>query len=132
MGAGLGLDASWMIDGRFTEKHGAEAAKRLYEAHPDVTAVFAGNDKMALGVINYLNHTGVRVPQDVSVIGFDDIPYAAFVNPTLSTVHLPLYDVGADACEQLIEVIRGKREKIKTTHPAHLVIRESTALPRSA
>lgn len=127
--AGLGLGESWMVDGRFTEEHGAEAASELLKNHPDVTAIFAGNDKMALGVMSYLSHAGVSIPDDVSVIGFDDIPYAAFVNPTLSTVHLPLYEVGATSCEQLIELIRGKREMIDVTHSAHLVIRESTALP---
>lgn len=125
--AGLGLDESWLADGRFTEEHGAAAASRLLEAHADLTAIFAGNDKMALGVISHLVHAGRRMPDDISVVGCDDIPYAAFVTPTLSTVHLPLYEVGALACERLIELIRGKREQISETLPAHLVLRESTS-----
>jgi len=129
--AGLDLPDSMMIDGRFTEQHGYEAAQELFDRHPDVTAVFAGNDKMALGVMHHLSQRGLRVPQDVSVMGFDDIQYAAFVNPALSTVHLPLYEVGTSACEQLIERIRGKRGRIEQVLNAHLVLRESTSLAAS-
>ncbi len=127
--AGLGLDESWLVDGRFTEEHGAEAAEKMLAAHPDVTAIFAGNDKMALGVMSHLAHVGVRVPQDITVVGCDDIPYAAFVTPTLSTVHLPLYEVGATACERLIEMVRGKITHVSDVLPAHLVLRESTSRP---
>ncbi|NBC11002.1 MAG: substrate-binding domain-containing protein [Planctomycetes bacterium] len=129
--AGLDIPDSMMIDGRFTEQHGYEAAQALFDRHPDVTAVFAGNDKMALGVMHHLSQRGRRVPQDVSVMGFDDIQYAAFVNPALSTVHLPLYEVGTSACEQLIERIRGKRDRIQQVHNSHLVLRESTSLAAS-
>lgn len=126
--AGLGLDASWLVDGQFTEEHGYEAARELLGRHPDTTAVFAGNDKMALGVMHYLTEAGKRVPHDVSVIGCDDIQSLAYVNPALSTVHLPLYEVGTTACERLIEVVRGKRKRIAETLPTHLVVRGSTAM----
>jgi LacI family transcriptional regulator len=124
-----GFAESWMADGKFTEEFGAAAAEQLLARHPDVTAIFAGNDKMALGVINHLTKAGRRVPRDLSVIGFDDIPYAAFVNPTLSTVHVPLYELGATACEQLVELIRGRTKPVQATLPTHLVLRESTSRP---
>jgi DNA-binding LacI/PurR family transcriptional regulator len=127
--AKLGLDESWQVDGRFTEEHGREAAKQLIETHPDTTAIFAGNDKMALGVINYLHEIGRSIPNEISVVGCDDIPYSAFVTPTLSTVHLPLYEVGVRACERLIERIRGRKQPVSETLPAHLVLRNSTSRP---
>ncbi len=129
--AGLDIPDTALVDGRFTEQHGLEAAKVLFDRHPDLTAVFAGNDKMALGVMHHLSQRGLRVPHDVSVMGFDDIQYAAFVNPALSTVHLPLYEVGSSACERLIERIRGKRGRIQHVLNAHLVLRESTSLAAS-
>jgi DNA-binding LacI/PurR family transcriptional regulator len=124
------LDASYFIDGRFTEEHGITAAAALMDRHPDLTALFCGNDKMALGAMRCLTQRGIRVPQDVSIIGFDDIPYARYVTPSLTTVHLPFYQAGDVACERLIQRIRGRAERINETLPTHLVLRESTALAR--
>ena len=83
---------------------------------------------MALGAIHYLNRRGVRIPQEISVVGFDDTRHAAFVNPSLTTVHLPLYEVGSLACERLIERVHGRTERVMERLPTHLVVRESTAM----
>jgi LacI family transcriptional regulator len=127
---GIELKSTWIDDGRFTEAGGAQAAERILKAAPDVTAIFAGNDKMALGAMHYCSLSGIRVPGDVSVIGFDDMQHAAFANPSLTSVHLPLYEVGALACERLIERIRGKIERVAEVLPTHLVVRESTGMAR--
>ncbi|WP_432799166.1 LacI family DNA-binding transcriptional regulator [Poriferisphaera sp. WC338] len=126
-----GFDDTWICDGRFTEEHGAEATAKLLEAHPDMTAIFAGNDKMALGAIHWANRHGRNVPGDLSIVGFDDIQYTAFVNPTLTTVHLPLYELGVMACERLVERIRGKADRAAAALPTHLVLRESTSMAAS-
>jgi LacI family transcriptional regulator len=125
---GVQLDETWREDGKFTEDGGAQAAATLLARHPDMTAIFAGNDKMAIGALNYLNHHGIDVPGRISVVGFDDMQHAAFVNPSLTTVHLPLYQVGAQACERLIERIHGRTESVLETLPTHLVVRESTGM----
>ncbi len=129
--AGVELDPTWKEDGRFTEQGGAEAARLLLERHPDMTAIFGGNDKMAVGAMHFCASKGIRVPQDMSVTGFDDIQHTAFVNPSLTTVHVPLYEAGALACERLIERVRGRTDRAAEMLPTHLVIRESTALARS-
>ncbi|HEY1921665.1 MAG TPA: LacI family DNA-binding transcriptional regulator [Tepidisphaeraceae bacterium] len=126
--AGVEPQPRWIDDGQFTEQGGAEAAQRILEASPDVTALFAGNDKMALGAMHYCSRRGIRIPGDVSIIGFDDMQQAAFVNPSLTSVHLPLYEVGSLACERLIERIRGKVDRVAEVLPTHLVVRESTAM----
>lgn len=126
------LDDSWMADGHFTEEHGITAAAELLERHPDLTAIFAGNDKMALGAMRCLAQRGIKVPDQVSIVGFDDIPYSQFVTPALTTVHLPFYEAGDLACERLIQRIRGKEDRVNETLSTHLVLRESTGLaPRS-
>lgn len=122
------LDGSFLEDGHFTEERGIEAAGTLLDRHPDLTAIFAGNDKMALGAIRCLAQRGIKVPEQVSVVGFDDIPYSQFVTPALTTVHLPFYEAGDLACERLIQRIRGKDERINETLSTHLVLRESTGL----
>jgi DNA-binding LacI/PurR family transcriptional regulator len=129
--AGVTADQSWMEDGKFTEDGGAEATRLILQRHPEVTAIFAGNDKMAIGALHLLSRLGVEVPRDISVVGFDDLQHAAFVTPSLTTVHLPLYQVGSLACERLVERIRGKTESVSEVLSTHLVVRDSTAMVRS-
>jgi LacI family transcriptional regulator len=130
----LGLDASasWQQDGRFTEEGGAQAAAALLKLHPDLSAIFAGNDKMALGAMHYFYSQGIDVPGQISVVGFDDLQQSAYVRPSLTTVHLPLYEAGSLACERLIERIHGSVERVAETLKTHLVVRESTAMARGA
>jgi DNA-binding LacI/PurR family transcriptional regulator len=128
---GVSVEDSWVVDGKFTEEGGAAAADAILSKHPDVTALFAGNDKMALGALHYLTRRGIKVPGDVSVVGFDDLKHAGFITPSLTTVHLPLYEVGALACERLIERVHGNVDKVAETLPTHLVVRESTALAKN-
>lgn len=120
--------SSYMVDGRFTEEFGAQACLELLERHPGITAVFAGNDKMALGAVHAMTRKGIRVPEDVSVLGFDDIQYSAYTTPSLSTVHTPLYDLGVLAAERLIEMVRGKQDRVADVLPTRLVLRESTSI----
>jgi LacI family transcriptional regulator len=130
--AGVDVPDDWKVDGRYTEQGGAEAAARICAAEPRITAIFAGNDKMALGAMHYLAGRGVRVPDDVSVMGFDDIQHTAYVNPSLTTVHLPLYEVGERACDRLIQRIRNKQTSVAEKLPTHVVLRESTAMAPAA
>lgn len=119
-----------MEDGRFTEEHGRDAADGLLDAHPDLTAIFAGNDKMALGALHAATQRGLNVPDDLSIIGCDNIQYAAFVTPGLTTVNTPLYDIGMLACEKLVDRIRGRKEPVAEVLPTHLVLRQSTSIVR--
>ena len=129
--AGVEPQETWREDGLFTEAGGMDAARKMMANHPDLTAIFTGNDKMAIGAIHYLNEAGKRVPADVSVVGVDDMQDAAFANPALTTVHLPLYESGVLACDTLIERISGNTERIRTVLPAHLVVRNSSAIASS-
>ena len=117
-------------DGQFTERGGAAAAARLLKKNPDMTALLCMNDKMAIGAMHWMDRRGIRVPKDVSVVGFDDLPQSAFVNPSLTTIHLPLYEVGRLACRRLIERVQGREEAVAETLKTHLVVRDSTAMAR--
>jgi DNA-binding LacI/PurR family transcriptional regulator len=112
----------------FTERGGADAARELLERRPDLTAIFASNDKMALGAMHYAQHQGIKVPEQLSIVGFDDIPHTAFVTPALTTIHTPLYEAGVMAADRLIERIRGRDEPISDVLPTHLVLRASTSI----
>ena len=128
---GIQPQEDWIADGRLTEEGGDEAAAYMLRKHPEITAIFALNDKMAIGAVHYATRNNLSVPKDLSIIGFDNLRHAAFMNPSLSTVHLPLHEVGARACERVIERISGVRtETTDDRLPTHLVVRNSTSLAR--
>ena len=90
------------IEGTFTEESGYEAAKRFIRLSPRPTAAFAGNESMAIGALSAFSEGGLRVPEDVALVGFDDIPIARFLAPPLTTVKVPIADLGRRAFEILV------------------------------
>src|SRR6266513_566990 len=126
--AGITPDAVLERDGNFTEAAGYTAALQLLALKNRPTAIFAANDSMAIGVLSALRQSGVRVPEEMAVAGFDDIPLARYMDPPLSSVHVPICELGARAVEILLEGIANKngharkRERVSTK----LVIRRST------
>ncbi|NRG41594.1 substrate-binding domain-containing protein [Rathayibacter sp. VKM Ac-2804] len=98
----------------------------------DVTAVFAANDQMALGVMSAFHERGIRVPEDVSVIGFDDIPEAAYYWPPLTSVRQDFAELGRRCVAALLSLIEGERPEASAPIDPQLIVRGSTAVPRSA
>jgi LacI family transcriptional regulator len=127
---GIRPGEGWMADGQFTEEGGEAAAGKILRRHKDLTAIFAASDTMAIGAVHYAAGAGLRIPSDLSIVGFDNLRHSAFLNPPLSTVNLPLQEVGARACERLMERISGRQETVIERLPIHLVVRESTALAK--
>ena len=125
------LESALIVDGGFTEQGGFDAAQKLL-ALPDLPgAIFASNDLSATGVIEATRQRGLRVPQDISVIGFDDIPQASLIYPKLTTVRQPLDQMGREAVALLLEQIEQPGgEKRQVMLETTLIIRESCAPPR--
>lgn len=124
-----GLPTVEPLRGDWSAESGYEAG-RLIARDPEATAVFAANDHMALGVLRALHESERRVPADVSVVGFDDIPEAAWLWPPLTTVHQAFADVGTNAMDVLTAAIRGEDAAPVPLLRPHLVIRGTTA-PRT-
>jgi DNA-binding LacI/PurR family transcriptional regulator len=124
--SGAGLATQEPLVGDWSAASGFEAGRAI-ATDTGVTAVFAGNDQMALGVLHALHEAGRRVPDDVSVVGFDDIPEAAFLTPALTTVHQDFADVGARAITVLMAAIHGESATPVPLLSPPLVIRGSTA-----
>jgi len=126
----LQLPTSNCFDGDFTLKSGAEAAKLWLATAPDqrATAVFCASDECALGFIGHVTHAGLTVPDDVSVVGFDDVELAEHFMPSLTTIHQPRERIGKRAAEMLIRLMRGQDASPSDaeTLPVTLVIRGST------
>ncbi|MCB5168544.1 LacI family transcriptional regulator [Streptomyces bambusae] len=104
-----GLPLLGVEPGRFTEDGGAEAMERLLRAHPDPDAVFAASDAMAIGALRILRERGIRVPEDVAVIGFDDLASARHTSPPLTTVHQPVRALGEEMARMLVGALEGRR-----------------------
>ena len=113
--------------GDFREDAGYQAGRRLLASKNPPTAVFAANDAMAIGLLASFQESGVRVPQDVAVAGFDDIPIARFATPPLSTVQVPIAELGARATRLLLRALAGsgRRARRHETLPTTLVVRDS-------
>ena len=126
--AGLDPDAQPVIEGDFTQASGYEAGRRLLnlDALPD--AVFACNDYMAIGAMAALQKEGIRIPDDLAMAGFDDIPSAQYATPALTTVRVPVYDLGRQAAEQLFHMIHAAHPEAPhhATLPSELIVRAST------
>jgi DNA-binding LacI/PurR family transcriptional regulator len=124
--AGLRARRKDVVAGDFTEVSGALAARKLLDAVPDLDAIFAASDAMAVGVLRELHAAGRRVPDDVSVVGFDDAPYAEHTSPPLTTVRQPLEEMARRMCELLLAQIEGNpAEEQQVVLPTELVIRSS-------
>jgi DNA-binding LacI/PurR family transcriptional regulator len=104
-------------------------AGQVIARNPEITAVFAANDQMALGALLALREHGRAVPDEVSVVGFDDIPDAAFYQPPLTTVRLDFTEVGRRCVGRLLELIQGETLEPKPPVPPALVVRRSTGPP---
>jgi DNA-binding LacI/PurR family transcriptional regulator len=121
----------WVAEGNYTPPSGKKAMESLLQVSPRLTAVVCGNDWMAVGAMEAIYQKGLRIPEDISVFGFDDIDTAQWVTPPLTTMRQPTQQIGAKAAELLIEQIEtGKRECEVVLFPAELVVRHSVAPPK--
>lgn len=116
----------------FNYINGSEAMQRLLKQKPKITAVLAFNDTIAIGAIRAINDKGFKVPDVVSVIGFDDIELCSFITPRLTTVHFPKHKIAKAAVDLLMKRIKNPEieKSIKKVLPLHLIIRESTSRSR--
>ena len=125
---GIEPDEAVEFPGDFTMEAGEAAVPDLLALDPRPTAVFAANDLSAYGVLNGLREAGLDVPGDVIVAGFDDIQLASLSSPTLTTVHAPVREMGLEAIERLLGMIKGAddRDRSSVTLPTRVIVREST------
>lgn len=124
--AGIAQDPNLLIPGDFTETAGILAMETLFTRGVPFSAIFAANDQMAYGARLALYRRGIRVPQDVSLIGFDDQPPSAYMTPPLTTVGVPALEIGQAAAQGLLNMIRGEPCNLPV-FSLSLRIRESVA-----
>ncbi len=122
------IDPVLIFEGTFEQPDGYTGTAQFLDLKSPPTAIFASNDCMAMGVIDAVRDHGMKIPDDISVIGFDDIPQASLVRPALTTVQQPLEQMGRMAAQMLFEILKNpdsKPDRIQL--PTQLMIRDSTA-----
>ncbi|MFC5729114.1 MULTISPECIES: LacI family DNA-binding transcriptional regulator [Nocardioides] len=125
--AGIDFDRVPIIEAAFTRDGGKAAAEEILTRHRDVTAVLAMNDDMAIGILSTLRSHGVSVPDQISVSGFDDVAVAQDLSPSLTTVRLPMVEMGESALELALKEPAARPRRQRAAH--QLVVRGSTAPP---
>ncbi len=140
--AGIEFDDGLVERGEYSVAGGQDALTTLMDRGRDFTAVFASNDAMAIGCIKELRRRGLAIPTDMSLVGFDDIPLVSALDPPLTTVSVPMAEIGAAAMRRLIGLLAGEpnstldaggrsgRGRLVNMHKTELVVRASTAAPR--
>jgi DNA-binding LacI/PurR family transcriptional regulator len=124
--AELLYDPSLVREGYFTAESGYQAMTELLEMAEPPTAVFVASDVVALGAMQAVKDNGRRIPQDVAIVGFDDVSIARYIEPHLTSVHLPAYDLGRQAGELLLRLIKQEPpEELIQLLPTELIIRNS-------
>ena len=124
--AALEPEEDLVVEADWTPGRAAEATSLLLQRQPRITAIFVHNDTMAVGVLSALAAAGCRVPQDVAVVGCDDVPLAEYLVPPLTTVHVPLAETGEQAVDLLLRRIRGDPPRAGPLRlPVSLVVRNS-------
>ncbi|WP_271010130.1 LacI family DNA-binding transcriptional regulator [Paucibacter sp. B51] len=131
--AGLAPAPELVVEGNFGQRSGFEQGLQLLDLAEPPTAVFCANDLMALGLLDAARARGLQVPEDLSLVGFDDIPAAAHTHPALTTVQQDYEQLGGSAVRLLLQQIEaGVQRGIRVELQSSLVIRESTAVPPAA
>lgn len=129
--AGIVPDPAYEVQGDFSEASGYRAVQELLALAVRPTAIFCANDSMAIGGLRAVHDADLRVPADITVVGFDDIPLANYLSPPLTSVHVPIFEMGERAATRLIAALKGEpvSERRHERLPTRLVVRSSCAPP---
>lgn len=125
--AGIDTARMWVVESDFSPAGGWAAAKELTDSGHPCTAVFCANDEMAIGALSYFQEAGIRVPHDLSVIGYDDTPSAAFSAPRLTSVHMPWREMTESGLNALLNRCYGLKRPVTRTFPVSVTLRASLA-----
>ena len=123
--AGQTFEPKLVMPGQYTEDSGRMAVERLFDSREPFTAIFAANDQMAFGAMLALHRRRMRVPDDVSLVGFDDLASAMYTMPPLSTVHHPIYELGQLAATAVLQLLAGEQPTSELSAP-RFISRESS------
>jgi DNA-binding LacI/PurR family transcriptional regulator len=130
--AGINTDERHWIEGNWSPASGAQAIEKLFEQYPEVDSVFVANDQMALGVLQIACRRGLRIPEDLGRVGFDDISESAFFWPPLTTIKQDQHDVGKVAVEEIIKIIESGWQGQETVQAKPIMLKTTLVVRQSS
>lgn len=129
---GLEVREEHCVEGNWSSMSGAQALARLFEQYPEMDSIFVGNDQMALGVIQTACQKGLKIPEDLAIIGFDNIPESAFFCPPLTTIEQDQYALGKAAVEETIKMIKSGWHGLEPFEPKSIMLAPTLVVRRSS
>ena len=130
--AGIEIKDKHYAHGNWSSASGAEAVEKLLEQYPQMDAIFVANDQMALGAIQFINQKGLRIPEDIGIVGFDNIPESAFFFPSLTTVQQDQDSVAKLAVEEMIKIIEAGWQGLDPLDPQSILLEPTLVVRRSS
>ncbi|QGQ48097.1 LacI family DNA-binding transcriptional regulator [Metabacillus sediminilitoris] len=116
----------WVINGAFEEEQAEHQVYQLLKTHPDITAIYCASDLMAIGAMKAVKRLGLCIPNQISIIGYDDILLSSYMTPSLTTIAQNFYEMGFEAGKMLIEILEDKAKSHRKLLETRLIVREST------
>ena len=129
--AGIGFHDNFWVEGNWSSASGARAAEKLLEQYTDMDSILVANDQMALGAMKIVQQKGLRIPQDIGIVGFDNILESAFFEPSLTTVNHDQYNLGKVAVQKIIKIIESGWDESVPTNPTSVIL-EPTLVVRDS
>jgi LacI family transcriptional regulator len=130
--AGLEIrDTSW-VEGNWSSASGAQAVEKLFEQYPEMDSIFVANDQMALSVLQAACQKKLQVPEDIGVVGFDNIAESAFFTPPLTTIQIDQYSVGKVAVEEMVKIIEAGWQEQEPTEPKSIMLTPTLVVRQSS
>ncbi len=130
--SGVEVRDEYWVEGNWSSSSGAQAIEKLFQQYPDLEAVFAANDQMALSVIQYANQHGIQIPQQLGVAGFDNLAESPYYCPSLTTVHSEQYNVGRVAVEEIVKMIQMGWQGQEVKSPPSIVLTPTLVVRESS
>lgn len=124
-------DSHW-VAGNWSSASGAVAVEKLFNQYPEMDSIFVANDQMALSVLQSIHQKGLRIPEDIGVVGFDNIPESAFFWPSLTTIQQDQYHVAKVAVEEMIKIIEAGRDGLNPVEPRSILLEPTLVVRRSS
>ncbi len=132
LGAGLEVKDRYWVEGNWSSASGSNAIETLFKQYPEMDAVFVANDQMALSVMQYACRKGLCIPDDLGVVGFDDIPESNFFWPPLTTVQQDQYNVGEVAVQEIIKIIDSYSNEFEVVKPKSILLTPTLVVRQSS
>jgi LacI family transcriptional regulator len=130
--SGFTIEDSQIVEGTWSAASGGRCLDQLLQQHSGMDAVFVSNDQMALGALQAARRNGLRVPQDLAIVGFDDLPESAYFYPPLTTVSQSLYDVGCASVSALHSLIEESRQENAELQPRTTILQPELIIRKSS